>query len=489
MPQQPKPAILIALIFFAAIKVYSQAPLPYRVLQNDSVKKQLLLKETNIRYEKDISALNTPHKKEITEIYKERTQSVVEKFANNEIITSAEEQSYLQSLSNEIFKSNPQLKNLDARLFFSRAWWPNASCIGEGTILFNIGLFHKLKNESQAVFVLCHELAHLYLNHGNESIFKYVNTINSKEYQETLKRIKKSEYQKGQQVEALAKTFVFNSRRHSRDHESVADSLALEFMKNSGYDLNEVLSCLALLDTADVDKYPVELKLASRFNFPSFPFKAYWVEKEKPLFLSEPEKETKQSLSFNDSLRTHPDCKLRIQSLAERVKKYNKPGNKKFVISEEKFNELKQQFDIEIIEYCYQTNRVSKSLYFTLAMLNKYPDNIYLHTMTGKCLNNLYISQKQHQLGKVSDLPSPDEKENYNQLLQLIQNLRLPEIAALSYYYLAQFETEVRFAGNEDFLATLIISKENYNKQEEKKNLIETYKKKFPKSNHSFLIN
>ena len=38
-------------------------------------------------------------------------------------------------------------------------------------------------------------------------------------------------------------------------------------MKNTGYDLNEALSCLGLLDSADKDKFDGRLDLQKRFDF------------------------------------------------------------------------------------------------------------------------------------------------------------------------------------------------------------------------------
>ena len=74
----------------------------------------------------------------------------------------------------------------------------------------------------------------------------------------------------------------------------------------------------------------------------------------------------------------------------------------------------------------------------TREMIKEFPEQIYLHTMVGKCLNEIYQRQKDHTLGQIVDLPGPDNNEEYNMLLNLIQNIRLNELAALSYYYMQQ---------------------------------------------------
>ncbi len=87
----------------------------------------------------------------------------------------------MDALVAEIVKANPLLQKQNFNCYFSRSGVPNAVYIGEGIILFNMGLFKRLDNESQAVFILCHEIAHFYLQHGENSIRRYVAAINSQE--------------------------------------------------------------------------------------------------------------------------------------------------------------------------------------------------------------------------------------------------------------------------------------------------------------------
>ncbi|HXB08784.1 MAG TPA: hypothetical protein VNW04_16750 [Puia sp.] len=55
----------------------------------------------------------------------------------------------------------------------------------------------------------------------------------------------------------------------------------------------------------------------------------------------------------------------------------------------------------------------------------------------------MYTAQKGHTLGKVIDLPSPYYPENYNLLLQWVQNLYLEDLAAINYYYLIRYHPEM----------------------------------------------
>ena len=97
--------------------------------------------------------------------------------------------------------------------------------------------------------------------------------------------------------------------------------------------------------------------------------------------------------------------------------------------------------------------------------------------MVGKCLNRIYSAQLTHELGKISELPNPEFDQEYNNLLRMIQNLRLTEIASIAYYYLKANQESGK--GSEEFVAALIVSKDNAGKPEEKSEWIEYYHSHF----------
>jgi predicted Zn-dependent protease len=197
-----------------------------------------LLNQYQQRYKDDLSQLPSGNKKDYVEIYGERWKDIQEKFDKQEIYTEAGAQDYLDKLVRVIVKANPELQPSSFHCYFSRSYIPNAAYIGEGIILVNMGLFDRLSDESQAAFILCHEISHYYLGHQEKSIGKYVNTINSPEVQAQLRNIKGAEYHRREQLQSLVKDLAFDSRRHSRDHESQADSMAVEFMRHTYFCAN-----------------------------------------------------------------------------------------------------------------------------------------------------------------------------------------------------------------------------------------------------------
>ncbi len=393
-------------------------------------------------YKRELTQLPGVNKKDFQELYGERWKSIKARFDAQEIYTSAAAQQYLDALAGEIVKANAVLQDHPFRCYFSRSYIPNAEYVGEGIILVNMGLFQRLHNESEAVFILCHEIAHYILRHQENSMDKYVAMINSEETQAALRKIKNTEYRKKEQLESLVKGLSFDSRRHSRDHEAQADSMGLELMRHTSFDPSGALTTLALLDGIDKDDFDTDAFLQETFNAKEYPFQKKWLHRETGLlggFAQVQEEE------MSDSLKTHPSCKLRIQLLTPMVGAGKTPGAPSgtaaaahgYGVDPKKFAVLQELFRYEVIEYAYVSSDYTESLFLSLELLQARPADGYLVANVGRLLNGLYQAQRDHRLGKVVDLPSPGYPTNYNVLLQFVQNLHLEDLAAISYYFLS----------------------------------------------------
>lgn len=398
-----------------------------------------LLASTEKHYKQETESLASANKKDFIEIYETRWQHIKDKFDKKEIYTSADAQRYLDDIVKDIVNANPFLERKEFYCLFSRSGIANASYIGEGLILLNMGLFTRLQNESQAAFVLCHEISHFYLEHGEKSIARYITTLNSGEVQGQLRNIKHREYGKRKELENLVQSLTFGTRRHGRDHESEADSMAVELLRNTRYDISQILPTLALLDSVDMVKINMQLQLQNLFDSKEYPFQKKWIVKEDGLLGGHAVLVKDESIA--DSLKTHPDCKKRINFLGPLIKKYAGTAKSIETTGQSKFVELQNSFRYEIVEYAFTSNSYCESFYYTIQLLQAKPADGYLITQTGKILNSLYTAQKEHKLNKVVELPSPYYSADYNMLLQFIQNLYLEDYAFIGFNFLSKYES------------------------------------------------
>jgi hypothetical protein len=449
IPRNPIKEVRYALFVFFLAGVALFAVLPaccqstgFSPTLEDKVLLSRLQNEYQQQYKDDLDKLPGKNRRDYVIVYGRRWDNIKKTFEKEEIYTSPVAQAYLDSLVAEIVKGNPSLGlSLGGRVFhcyFSRSATPNAAYIGEGIILFNMGLFDRLDDESEAAFVLCHEIAHFLLRHPENGIDKYVTEINSEEVQSQLRKIKNSEYRRNQQLEGMMKGITFDSRRHSRDHESQADSMAVELLRNTRYRVSGALTTLAILDSIDTDTLNTGACLERIFNTKDYPFQKKWMHREEGLLGGHAHLLNDDKLE--DSLKTHPDCQVRIKALAPIINKQGSPpGGMHFVVDSVMFGQLKTEFRFEVIEYAYQSDRYSLGLFHALKLLQDLPGDAYLVAQVGRLLNGIYVAQKAHTLSKLVDLPSPELPANYNLLLQFIQNLYLDNIASINYYYLSQY--------------------------------------------------
>lgn len=441
------PFTLIFLTCISFNSLLAQAPAVFEPAISDSVKLAAILQQARVRFKEDSASITGENKKYHVNILRERFNYLQAKFKAKEFLYTDELNEYFQQILNEIVKNNPTLQPLPVRLLLSRSYIPNAASVGEGSLYYHAGLFYKLRNEAEVAFALSHELAHFYLNHGNNAIKDYINTVYSDEYQEKLKEIKKTKYEQGKLLDDMAKKLYFRSSRHGREKEAEADSMAVFFLKNTRFDIKSAIQGLAILDSIDNSKFDVDKRFPEIFDFPDYKFQPRWLQKEEGLFGSE-KSDFHKTTAEEDSLKTHPDCKLRLKKVTPLADKVYAAG-KKENITTAKFEKIQLQLRYEAIDYCFKTKDVSRCLFLTLEMLEDHPGDMYLVTMAGKCFYQIYKNQKEHTLGTIVDMPSYLHEKNYNRLLEFIQNLRLWDIAGIGHHYLTKYKTAGK--GNLDF--------------------------------------
>ncbi|WP_332733352.1 M48 family metalloprotease [Flavihumibacter sp.] len=412
------------------------------------------------RHQSALAQLKDPYKKELAEQYQKRYDALGKIYRGRQFLTDTLATAYLQKLVNHILNANPQLRLLQPSIHFSRAWWPNAVSYGEGTIAFNISLFNRLQNEAQAAFVICHELAHLSLDHSNRNIREYVQEVNAPEFRQQLKDINKSEYQRNKRTDELLRGLSFTDRRHSRTHEYAADSMAIVLLQSTGYDLRESLSTLALLDAIDKEKHNGNLALKEQFHFAEYPFRARWTRAPSLTMSEARDARVKQLEENTDSLKTHPDCSKRIAALKPAVEKGYKASQQLFLVSADTFGVLANRFDAELVAYCLDAEAYGRALYYALQLFRGQPRNAWLATTIAGCLNRLYDAQKNHALGKVIDLPGSTRNKEYEEWLLFLQNVRLDELASVNYHFVKQ--QYPHFGGNADFKKEAEAARVNY---------------------------
>ena len=439
---------VFSLFFLLGLSCAAQLQPVHSFQKDDSLLKKSYYDQSEKKKSILLASVDKKASAEYKKIYDDQFKEIGQLWQSDRSVTAPGAHEYLQSVVQKILSANSELKKTDARVIFSRDWWPNAYSMGDGTIAINAGLMVFLDNEAELVFVLSHELAHYYLDHTASAIKKYVETISSESFQKELKRLSKTEYGVNRQLEELSKSFAFGNRKHTRENEAAADRMAFSFMKKTGYDCGAIKTSLELLDKIDDSLLYKPLVLEQTFNFSDYPFKKKWIQKESSIFSQLDENDSPLSHKEKDSLKTHPDCAKRISLLNDSIQ--TGLTGKKFLVNEELFRQLKKDFFVEMTEQCYREKNLSRNLYYSLLLLQAKENTPLAVYSIARGLNQVYEYQKNHQLGSKVDKENKAYPEEYNQLLRMLEQLRLDEIANLSYRFCKQYEPLMKdYAGFE----------------------------------------
>lgn len=456
-----KTPVLLVLLIVAVASGRAQLQPVYAFQKDDTALKRKYWNQALQKKNSLVSSLQKENSKDYKKAYDNMFETVEDLLLTHRSVTEITADNYIKAIAGKIIQANPELKNLELRVVFSRDFLPNAYSLGDGTIAFNAGLFVYLNNESELAFILCHELAHFYLEHSRKKLERYVYMLNSDSLKKEIKRIAKQEYRIGEQVEKLAKSFVFDAGRHSRFAEEEADRVGMRFMKNSGFSGNGFISTMQLLDKVDDTTLFRPLDLAKTLSLPGYPFRDRWIKKESAIFGAvNPEEASGLTQKEKDSVKTHPDCLKRIALLKDSALAIN---GKDFLVDQQLFGKLKQDFIPEILEDIFRNKNISLNLYLSLQMLQE-GRNIPLAVYSvARDLNMLYKHQKEHQIGLITETESRFFSEEYNLLLRMLYRLRLSEIAELNAAFCSFYQEQMKgYDGFDDEMKKALQNKQTH---------------------------
>lgn len=424
---------------------------------------------------------NREYAKDYKGIHSEISKNLRAKIQENDYVFDKELTAYFDFILNEICTSNQKYDCRNISLQIAKYPSENATCYNEGTIVFNMGLYRKLKDESQIAFIICHELAHYFLNHGNNAIKNYVKTINSDAYKKEVEEINDMEYNKRSRALHLFKDILYDDRYHSRTHENEADSLGIHLLLNTKYSAVKGIKALLILDSIEIDKYRVDINYKKVFDFKQYPFHEHLLEKEESIFEEVDELEYENI----DSLKTHPDCIKRYSS----VKKF-------LIMSDQKVNNLQEEgtllhlqlhSDFEIINNYYLNKQYGKGLYFSLKLSQVYPNNLYLKKMVGVFFYHLSIARKNQEYGKYVELTASFPNEPYQEFLVFANNLRNTDLINMGFYFLEnQYDENIK---DQEFLYQLVLNSSLMNNHKKFDYYSAKYIKQFPSGKQTKYIN
>ena len=352
--------------------------------------------------------------KKYKEIWDDRTDFITGAIEANNFVNDGDVYNYISNIILDLTKANPALLKQKPLLLIDRSASVNAYAIGGNVIAVNLGLITFAQSREEIALVIAHELSHNILDHAENSMKERAVWLTSDEYKNSLKAVLDSKYERLTRLKKVMESFTFNRNRHSRYHESDADSLAIILLKNSNISFNPEF--FLRLDSTD-NEYMQELKNPTKSYFASYKVPvedAWFIKRSKGL--SSRNYNFKDTTVMADSLKTHPDC----------VERYNKTKNE--VNIKGSFTaipvDIKEKANKMLIWNMYDNLSLTECLYRILLEKDKGNIDPWYDFMTYNIFAGLYYSNKQlNRFNAIGIKPKEYISKSYYELQNMLEQI------------------------------------------------------------------
>lgn len=303
----------------------------------------------------------------------ESTFTIDYMISNGGVLFNDELTNYVTGIADEILKDNSKLRK-ELSFYTLKSPYANAYTTDQGIIFVTTGLLARMENEAQLAFVIAHEISHYVKKH----------TMNG--YLESIKiEAGKGEYKKiDWEKKLLAKS------NYSKEKESEADSIAINFLKNTTYDLSEVDGSFTVLEKIDLPVEDVGFDLA-QFESTYYKFPNTY----KKIVIEEVDN------GNDDELSTHPSVDKRKKLTAGQISRSNHLGKDKFVTKIDGIERIKDLARFELSYLYTKKKQYADALYNSLVLQKKYPFNKFLKLNIGYCIYALAKYKNNDKLNEV----------------------------------------------------------------------------------------
>ena len=338
---------------------------------------------------------------------------------------------YVNTVVDQILKSN-SLNFPNLKILVEKDNTPNAYCMGDGTLVVNMGLFYWVDNQDQFASVICHELGHLFLDHTIKT--QLADMKFEKNGKEEFKSLVSEQNNKGEKAYQIYKRQLYKFSAEKRKQENEADSLGYVYYLKSNFAKSEFKNALLTLKQFDSIS-PKVLKTETYkqfFDLPEHPFKEKWLQKED--FSTYDYSHYKEKID-KDSVASHPELDLRIKYLDTQFPDQNVTVKK--VESSAEFQVLEKTARLEFLPNFYQSEDFGVGIYSALQLLqNETQETDYYKYWLGKNFEKIFEGRKNYKLNRYLDRVDPkNQDESYQQFLNFMWNLSLDDIKYIAEFY------------------------------------------------------
>lgn len=372
--------------------------------------------------------------KKLKEIEGKRGEYLRELYKENQLMQNDEITTFLQDVLDSILIYNKDIFPDEAKVLTIRTSEINASSIGKGIVFVNIGLLDRIESWEEIAFILAHEIGHDYLKHAVNASEKRLAILLDKSFKKEVKRAERQTYGGYSAANELYHNRAYLTSNQSRLNEISTDSMGYYFIYNAGIDKEYALDALRMLDSADYFNFTDTFDLKDVFSTKNFELKNEWLSQDDA---SSNWSRVEGLYEIPDSLKSHPDCSIRIDHLANTTFS-NSKRNSRALDFKERFEVLKKSIAIENILSQIENGSYSYALYNAINVKEKFPQEVILDYIIAHSILEIIIAMKKQKF--VEHVPFPNIKfpGAYNDLLAFLHNVNSSKLTKLYDVYTAE---------------------------------------------------
>jgi len=175
-----------------------------------------------------------------------------------------------------------------------------------------------------------------------------------------------------------------------------------------------------------------------------------------------------------DSLKTHPDCKLRSEILKKLGCSSGSP-----LVNQDEFLSMRTRARFELLEEYLSNEDYANSLFYAMQLQQQFPHNLYLKNVALNSLIEMSNALKEHRFSEVIDHPNFFYYPQFNRLLYMLHNMNSSEQRKMAIaYFNAHLEGE-NLEGDAFTGYNAILMKSWETAKESQAGLIDVYRKNF----------
>jgi hypothetical protein len=352
--------------------------------------------------------------KKYKELWDARTVYIATAIDNNNYIKEQELYTYVNEILTSLTNSNKKLLKQQPLLLIDRSSAVNAYAIGGNIIAVNAGLICFAESREEIALVIAHELSHNILQHPDKSMREQAEYFTSPEYKQSLNDVLKEKYERYSRLKKVFQGYSIDRSRHHRYHEGDADSLAIVLLKNSGIGF-DARFFLRLDSTDGQYKQPLRHPLKDYFASHDLQIAESWIQK-KSKGLSTRNYNFRDTVSMDDSLKTHPDCAARYAATA----KASDAGIKLTPVP----SPIKEKANRILIWNLFDNMSFTACLYRILLEKDKGSTDAWYDFMMHNILQGLYFADRQlNRFRAIGIVPKEYISKDYYALQTLLEQM------------------------------------------------------------------